>query len=55
MIKTKDLSQSLNPRFTKQEERANAISHGIGAVFSIIALITMLSQAKEMGTNNHLL
>ncbi|WP_276913729.1 PAQR family membrane homeostasis protein TrhA [Aneurinibacillus aneurinilyticus] len=39
--------------FTKKEEVANAIIHGIGAVLSVIALITLIIAANESGTAWH--
>lgn len=39
--------------FTKKEEVANAIIHGIGAVLSVIALITLIIAASESGTAWH--
>lgn len=39
--------------FTKKEEVANAIIHGIGAVLSVIALITLIISASESGTAWH--
>ncbi|MBQ7073688.1 hypothetical protein IJM86_01195 [bacterium] len=52
--KIKDLSTSKNPRFTKSEEIANSISHGVGIILAMIALILMLSKANTMGTLSHL-
>lgn len=36
--------------YTKREEIINAITHGIGAVFSIIALILLIVFASAQGT-----
>ncbi|CEH31360.1 hemolysin-III related [compost metagenome] len=39
--------------FTKKEEVANAIIHGIGAVLSVIALVALIIAASESGTAWH--
>ncbi|GEN34396.1 MULTISPECIES: PAQR family membrane homeostasis protein TrhA [Aneurinibacillus] len=39
--------------FTRKEEVANAITHGIGALFSIAALVWLLVAASESGTAWH--
>jgi hemolysin III len=44
-----------NKRFTKGEEIANSISHGIGAAFGIVALILMLVSATNYGTKWHII
>ena len=53
--KQKDLSMSKNPRFTKSEEVANSISHGLGTILAIIALILLIEKAHTMWTISHLL
>ncbi len=40
-------------RFTKKEELANAISHGIGAIFGLTALILMVIFAATKGNTWH--
>jgi hemolysin III len=40
-------------RFTKGEEIANAISHGLGAIFAIVALILLVVFAARNGTARH--
>lgn len=40
--------------YTRKEEIANAISHGIGVPLSIAALILMLVKAVEVGTASHI-
>lgn len=42
-----------NNRFTKKEEIANSISHGLGVVFGIVALVLMIVSAKHFGTGWH--
>lgn len=49
-MKTKN---SKNERFTKSEELANAISHGIGLVFSIVASAFMVIYAAKTGSPLH--
>jgi hemolysin III len=44
---------SENSRFTKKEEIANTISHGIGAVFAIVALILMAVFSSRYGSVWH--
>ena len=39
--------------FTKEEEIANAVTHGIGAVLSVAALITLVVYSLEYGTGWH--
>lgn len=43
-----------NKRFTKGEEIANSISHGLGAVFAIAALVLMAVSAARYGTKWHI-
>jgi hemolysin III len=40
-------------RFTKKEEIANSISHGLGAVFGLIALVLMIVFASIKGDAWH--
>ena len=54
-IKEKDLSNSKNPRFTKWEEIANAISHWVGLAFGIVATVLMLVKACHIGTAYHII
>ena len=42
-----------NNRFTKGEEIAHSISHGLGAVFAIVALVLMAVSAARYGTAWH--
>ena len=42
-----------NNRFTKGEEIAHSISHGLGAVFAIVALVIMLVFSTRYGTVWH--
>ena len=44
---------SSNNRFTKGEEIAHSISHGIGAIFAIVALILMAVSSAKYGTTWH--
>ncbi|MDA3911976.1 MAG: hemolysin III family protein [Bacteroidales bacterium] len=41
-------------RFTKGEEIANSISHGLGIAFAIVALVLMLVSATRYGTGWHI-
>ncbi len=43
-----------NKRFTKGEELANSISHGLGAVFAIVALVLMAVFSTRYGTTWHI-
>ena len=43
-----------NNRFTKGEEIANSISHGLGAVFAIVALVLMAVFSSRYGTTWHI-
>lgn len=43
-----------NKRFTKGEEIANSISHGLGAVFAIVALVLMAVFSSRYGTTWHI-
>lgn len=43
-----------NKRFTKGEELANSISHGLGAVFAIVALVLMAVFSSRYGTTWHI-
>ena len=43
-----------NNRFTKGEEIANSISHGLGAVFAIVALVLMAIFSSRYGTTWHI-
>ena len=54
-LKEKDLSNSKNPRFTKWEEIANAISHWVGLAFGIVATVLMLVKACHIGTAYHII
>ncbi|MBI9052960.1 MAG: hemolysin III family protein [Bacteroidales bacterium] len=42
-----------NNRFTKGEEIANSISHGLGVVFAIVALVLMAVSSTRYGTVWH--
>lgn len=42
MKKTKNKNQLLTKRYTKKEEIINSITHGIGAIFGIVALVVLL-------------
>lgn len=42
-----------NNRFTKAEEIAHSISHGLGAVFAIVALVLMAIASTKYGTVWH--
>lgn len=44
---------SSNNRFTKGEEIAHSISHGIGAIFAIVALVLMAVFSSRYGTIWH--
>jgi len=43
-----------NNRFTKGEEIANSISHGVGIIFAIIALVLMAVSSARYGTAWHI-
>jgi hemolysin III len=43
-----------NTRFTKGEEIANSISHGVGVVFAIVALVLMAVSSAKYGTAWHI-
>jgi len=43
-----------NNRFTKGEEIANSISHGLGAAFAIVALVLMAVFSSRYGTSWHI-
>ncbi len=43
-----------NRRFTKKEEVANSISHGLGAVFAIVALVLLAVFSSRFGTVWHI-
>jgi hemolysin III len=43
-----------NTRFTKGEELANSISHGVGAIFAIVALVLMAVSSARYGTAWHI-
>lgn len=43
-----------NNRFTKGEEIAHSISHGLGAVFAIVALVLMAVFSSRYGTSWHI-
>ncbi len=45
---------TVNKRFTKGEELANSISHGLGAVFAIVALVLMAVFSSRYGTTWHI-
>ncbi len=45
---------SKNNRFTKAEEIAHSISHGIGAVFAIVALVLMAIASARFGSVWHI-
>lgn len=47
------MSKKRNQRFTKQEEIAHSISHGVGAVFAIVALVLMAVSSAKHGTAWH--
>ena len=55
VIKEKDLSNSKNPRFTKWEEIANAVSHWVGLAFGIVATVLMIVKACHIGTAYHII
>jgi len=48
-IKHKKMSKTAIARFTKGEEIANAISHGLGWVFSIVATVLLVVTASRHG------
>ena len=48
------MAKSLNT-YNKKEERLNVISHGIGAAFSIIALVLLIQKGIEMNSTKALL
>ena len=41
------------PRFTRREENANAISHGLGAAFALAGLILLIIFSVKYGTARH--
>ena len=45
---------SSNNRFTKVEEIAHSVSHGIGAIFAIVALVLMAVFSSRYGTAWHI-
>ena len=45
---------SLNNRFTKGEEIAHSVSHGIGAIFAIVVLVLMAVFSSKYGTTWHI-
>lgn len=45
---------SKNTRFTKGEEIAHSISHGLGVVFAIVALVLMAVSSSRYGTIWHI-
>jgi len=45
---------SSNNRFTKGEEIAHSVSHGIGAIFAIVALVLMAVFSSRYGTAWHI-
>lgn len=44
---------TINNRFTKGEEIAHSISHGVGAIFAIVALVLMAVFSSKYGTSWH--
>lgn len=54
-LKEKDLSNSKNPRFTKWEEVANAVSHWIGLAFWIVATVLMIVKSCHIGNAYHII
>lgn len=44
----------INPKFSRREELANAISHFAGAILSVLALILMVHLSKKHGNVRHL-
>ena len=54
MPKLLKMAKSLNT-YNKKEERLNVISHGIGAAFSIIALVLLIQKGIEMNSTKALL
>lgn len=42
-------------KFTKGEERANALSHFAGALFGVVALVLMIQHSLSRGTGWHLI
>ncbi len=45
---------SVNNRFTKGEEIAHSVSHGLGAIFAIVALVLMAVFSARYGTAWHI-
>ncbi|RKD24369.1 hemolysin D [Ammoniphilus oxalaticus] len=41
--------------YTKREEIANAITHGLGAIGSVVALILLLSHSAKQGSATHII
>jgi hemolysin III len=54
IFKNSQKMNETNQRFSKGEELANAISHLVGAVFGLIALIFMLVYSIQYGTVWHI-
>lgn len=46
-------SQTVNTRFNKSEEIANAVSHGTGAVWALVALVLMAVASARYGSAWH--
>lgn len=44
---------SETPRFTKKEEIANAISHGLGTILSIVGLVLLVIFSSKTGSMRH--
>ncbi len=42
-----------SPRYTRAEERANSLTHGVGTVLAVIGLIVLIVCAKLHGTTRH--
>lgn len=47
--------QASTARFTKNEERANAISHGIGSILAIIGLVLLVVFSAETHSTRHII
>lgn len=45
---------NLKPRFTRNEEIANTISHGLAALFALTGLVLLIVSANKYGTARHI-
>ncbi len=52
--KTYALEEKHLTYYNNTEEKLNVITHGIGLVLSIVALVLLLQHASEMGTTKHM-